>query len=156
MRPVKHSPGRARAHRRRVVLAKVALATAAVITSSACATGASAVAASTYRQYSLYRSASASVQRTPDETFEAAATLLLERHDVEITDLNETHRQCTAVVGDRTLTLRVTVAGAGRSRLSILVGGVDDVSGSQALADRLLQQICVQLEASCELSTPAP
>ena len=114
------------AHCLPIVLVHTMVVAVVVIIGSGCATSTSTVAASTYRQFSLYRSASAAVRQPPDHSFELAAAFLLERGDIEITHLNEAHRQCTAVAGDRTLTFRVIDAGSGRSRLSMLVGGVED------------------------------
>ena len=121
-----------------------------------CATGTSAVAAPTHRKASLYRSASAHVQLAPDDAFVPAAALLLEREDIEITDLNEAQHRCKAVAGDRKLTFRVIESGAGGSRLSMLVGGGHDPEANQELADRLIQEICGRLGVACESGTGLP
>ena len=118
-----------------------------------CATGTSAVAASTHRKASLHRSASAHVQLAPDDAFVPAAELLLEREDIEITDLNQARNQCKAVAGDRKLTFRVIESGAGGSRLSMLVGGGHDPEANQELADELVKEICGRLGVACESGT---
>jgi len=133
-----------------------ALGIVIAIASSGCSSASTVAATSAYRQVSLYRSASAHVSLAPDDAFEPAVTFLLERDDIEITDLNETHRQCTAVLGDRTLTFRVIAAGTDRSRLSMLVGGVDDANGSQKVADGLIRDICGHLSPPCEIGSGAP
>jgi len=127
-----------------------------VLWSSACATGTSAAAASTYGRTSVYRSATAYVELAPDQTFNSAVRMLLERGDIEITDLKEANNRFKAVAGDRKLTVRVIESGTGRSRLSVLVGGGDDPNRNQELADRLMQQICGRLEVACESGTGAP
>jgi hypothetical protein len=121
-----------------------------------CATGTSAVAASTHGKASVYRSATAYVELAPDKAFNPAVKMLLERGDIEITDLKEANNRCKAVAGDRTLTFRVIESGTGRSRLSVLVGGGDNPDANQELADRLMQQICGRLEVACESGTGAP
>lgn len=148
--------GSERTSRRPVIPGLGVLALAVVIGASGCAAAASTTAASTYRKVSLYRSAAAYAPQASDEVFDSAAKLLLDRDDIDITDLNEAHRQCTAVAGDRTLTLRVINAGPGRSRISLLVGGIEDDAGSQALADGLLEAICSRLAVPCEWGTRAP
>jgi len=115
-----------------------------------CATGTSAVAASTHGRASVYRSATAYVQLAPEQAFDPAVKILLERGDIEITDLKEANNRCKAVVGDRTLTFRVIESGEGRSRMSILIGGGDATEANQQLADALMQQICGRLEVACE------
>ena len=117
---------------------------------SACALGASMGAASTHGGATLYRSATAFVQLAPDRAFNPAVKVLLERSDIEITDLKEANSRCKAVVGDRTLTFRVIESGEGRSRMSILIGRGDGTEANQQLADALMQQICGRLEVACE------
>jgi len=116
-----------------------------------CATGTSAVAASTHGSASVYRSATAYVQLAPEQAFNPAVKMLLERGDIEITDLKEANNRCSAVEGDHRLTFRVIESGGGRSRLSMLVGGGDDPDANQELADTLIQAICGRLPAACEL-----
>ena len=111
----------------------------------------SAVAASTHRSASVYRSATAYVQLEPDQAFNRAVKMLLERGDIEITDLKEANNRCSAVEGDHRLTFRVIESGGGRSRLSMLVGGGDDPDANQELADTLIQAICGRLPTACEL-----
>jgi hypothetical protein len=115
-----------------------------------CAAGATSAAASTYGSASLYRSATAYVQLAPDKAFNPAVKMLLERGDIEITDLKEADNRCKAVAGDRKLTFRVIESVAGRSRLSILVGGGNDPDANQNLADSLMQTICSRLSVACE------
>jgi len=86
----------------------------------------------------------------PGKAFKPAVKMLLERGDIEVTDLNEANNRCKAVVGDRTLTFRVIESGEGRSRMSILIGGGDGTEANQQLADALMQQICGRLEVACE------
>lgn len=127
-----------------------ALCTSIAIGACGCATGTSAVAASTHGRTSLYRSASAYVQLAPEDAFEPAVKLLLEREDIEITDLKEANSRCKAVAGDRKLTLRVIESGEGLSRLSLLVGGGNDPDSNQQLADGLMHEICGRLGVACE------
>jgi hypothetical protein len=133
-----------------------ALVTAIAIGACGCATGTSTVAASTHGRASVYRSATAYVQLEPDKAFNPAVKMLLERGDIEITDLKETNNRCKAVAGDRKLTFRVIESANGRSRLSMLVGGGDDPDANQELADRMMQQICARLAVACESGTGAP
>jgi len=130
--------------------AVAAVVTAIAIGACGCATGTSAVAASTHGRASVYRSATAYVELAPGEAFKPAVKMLLERGDIEITDLNEANNRCKAVVGDRTLTFRVIESGEGRSRMSILIGRGDGTEANQQLADALMQQICGRLEVACE------
>jgi hypothetical protein len=118
---------------------------------SACATRTSSVAASTHSRASLYRSSTAYVQQSPDRAFNPAVNILLERTDIEITNLEEADNRCTAKAGDRKLTLRVIEADRNRSRLSLLVGGGDDPAANQELAERLMRDICAHFGAACEL-----
>lgn len=127
-----------------------ALCIAIAIGISGCATGTSTMAASTHAKSSLYRSASATVRLTPEHTFEPAVKLLLERDDIEITDLEEANNSCKAIAGSRKLTLRVIKVDDERSRLSLLVGSGDDPEANQELAEILIQDICARLEAACE------
>ena len=122
----------------------------AAIGSYGCATGTSALAASTHGTASLYRSATAYVSLPPERAFNPAVKMLLERGDIQITDLKEADNRCKAVAGDRTLTFRVIESSDGRSRLSLLVGGGSDPEGNQALADELMRAICRRLEVTCE------
>jgi hypothetical protein len=112
--------------------------------------GTSAGAASTYGKASVYGSASARVRLAPDEVFDPSAELLLERGDIEITNLDEAENRCTAVAGDRTVTFRVIDSGTGACRLSIQVGGGQDRVTNQRLADELLRSICGRLPVPCE------
>jgi len=137
-------------------VASWALVAAIAFGACGCATGTSAVAASTHRKASLHRSASAHVQLAPDDAFVPAAELLLEREDIEITDLNQARNQCKAVAGDRKLTFRVIESGAGGSRLSMLVGGGHDPEANQELADELVKEICGRLGVACESGTGLP
>jgi hypothetical protein len=123
---------------------------------SACATGVSAGAASTYGRASIYRSSSAYVQLAPEEAFNPSVEMLLERGDIEITELNESDNRCKAVSGDRKLTFRVIESGTGRSRLSVLVGGGHNPEANQELADTLMEQICGRLTIACRPATEAP
>lgn len=115
-----------------------------------CATGASAAGASVSSASSVYGSASAYVQLPPDQAFNPAVKMLLERGDIEITDLKEANNRCKAVAGDHKLTFRVIESGAGRSRLSMLVGGGYDPVSNQEMADELLDTICRRLSVACE------
>ena len=123
---------------------------AAAFGASGCATGASAAGGSTVRSASIYRSASATVQLAPDQAFNPAVKILLERGDIEITDLKEHDNRCRAVAGDRKLTFKVVDNGTGRSRLSMVVGGGNDPEANQELADNLMRAICDRLPVSCE------
>ena len=120
-----------------------------------CAAGATSAAASTYGSAALYRSATAYVHLAPDKAFNPAVEMLLERGDIEITDLKETNNRCKAVAGDRNLTFRVIESVPGRSRLSILVGGGNDPDANQSLADSLMRTICSRLSEACEFE-PGP
>jgi hypothetical protein len=115
------------------------------ISAGGCAMGTSAVGASTYRKASNYRSATATVDLSPEDVFEAAVKLLLERKDIEITELEEGANRCSAVAGDLTLTLRVIEVGSDRTRLSMLVGGGRDPEANQYLADELVEEIRARL-----------
>ena len=53
------------------------------------------------------------VQLAPDQAFNPAVKILLERGDIEITDLKEHDNRCRAVAGDRKLTFRVVEYGDG-------------------------------------------
>lgn len=134
----------------RTIITSAGLLTALVLAASGCTSGASAVAGSTYSSGSVYRSATAYVQIAPDQAFNPAVKMLLERGDIEITDLKEADNRCKAVTGDHKITFRVIESGAGRSRLSMLVGGGRDPVSNQELADDLLQTICRRLSAACE------
>ena len=128
-----------------------ALVASIAIATCGCATGTSAVAASTHGSASVYRSATAYVQLAPEQAFNPAVKMLLERGDIETTDLKEANKRCSTVEGDHRLTFRVIESGGGRSRLSMLVGGGDDPDANQELADTLIQAICGRLPAACEL-----
>ena len=130
--------------------AAVALVTAIAIATCGCATGTSAMAASTHGKASVYRSATAYVQLAPEQAFNPAVKMLLERGDIEITDLKEANNRCIAVAGDRKLTFRVIESTEGRSRLSMLVGGGTDPLANEELAARLMQQICGRLGVACD------
>jgi hypothetical protein len=133
----------------------VMIAIVAIVTYG-CATGTSAVAASTHGSASVYRSATAYVQLAPDQAFNPAVKLLLERGDIEITDLKEANNRCSAVEGDHRLTFRVIESVGGRSRLSMLVGGGDDREANQELADELIRRICARLPTPCEFGAVEP
>lgn len=120
------------------------------IGSCGCAASTSALAASTHGKASVYGSASAYVRLAPDRAFNPAVKMLLERGDIEITNLKEVDNRCKAVSGDRTLTFRVIESSDGRSRLSLLVGGGNDPEANQVLADDLMGAICKRLEVTCE------
>jgi hypothetical protein len=137
-------------------LAVGALLASIALWASACATGTSAVAASTHGKASVYRSATAYIRLTPDRAFKPAVEMLLERGDIEITDLKEANNRCKAVAGDRKLTFRVIESTEERSRLSLLVGGGDDPVANQELADRLMQQICGRLGVACDFGVDDP
>lgn len=139
-----------------ISLAIGALLASLALWSTACASRTSALAASTHGRTSVYRSATAYVQLAPDKAFNPAVKMLLERGDIEITDLKEVNNRCKAVAGDRTLTFRVIESTNGRSRLSILVGGGNDPEANQELADKLMGQFCGRLEVACESGTGAP
>jgi hypothetical protein len=136
-----------------VTLTGEALLASMMMCTSACATRASVVAASTYGGASVYRSATAHVELPPDRAFNPAAKMLLERGDIEITDLKEAENRCRAVSGAHTITLRVIESSGGRSRISILVGGGDDSDASQVLADDLISRICARLGTTCVFGT---
>lgn len=104
----------------------------------------------TYQKGSVYRSATAYVALAPEEVFNPAVKLLLERGDIDITKLKESESRCSAVVGNHKLTLRVVEAGPGRSRLSMLVGGGHDPEANQEMADELVRRICSRLSVQCE------
>ena len=133
-----------------------ALVVSVAIAGCGCATGASSVAASTYAKASAYGSASAYVRLEPQEAFDSAVKLLLEREDIKIIGLTETDSRCTAAAGDRNLTFRVIESSPGRSRLSMMVGGGSDSGGNEAWAAALLQQICGRLSAACDFKTVGP
>jgi len=114
------------------------------------------VGASTAGKVSAHRSATASVALAPEDVFEPAVTILLERDDIEITALDEAANRCTAVSGDVTITLWVIASAPGRSRLSIMVGRGTDADANQALADRLAGTICLKLGPACETAQPSP
>jgi hypothetical protein len=82
--------------------------------------------------------------------------MLLERGDIQITDLEEADNRCQAVAGDQKLTFRVIESTEERSRLSLLVGGGDDPVANQELADRLMRQICGGLGVACDLEVDNP
>ena len=115
-----------------------------------CAMGSSAVGASTYQKSTVYRSAAATVDLGPEDAFEAAVKLLLERDDIEITELEEGANRCTARAGDHKLTLRVTAVGPGRTRLSMLVGGGRDTESNQTLADEIVEEVCARFAKKCD------
>ena len=132
-----------------VVFLDGALLMAVVIGACGCAINVSAVGASTYQKGSVYRSATAYVELTPEDAFEPAVKLLLEREDIEITKLEEAENRCSAVAGNHKLTLRVVEADPGRSRLSLLVGGGRDAEANQGVANELMMRICLRLGAGC-------
>ena len=136
--------------------AVAAVVTAIAIGACGCTTGTSAVAASTHGRASVYRSATAYVELAPGEAFKPSVKMLLERGDIEVTDLKEADNRCKAVAGDRKMTFRVIESADGRSRLSVLVGGGNNPDANQELADRLMQQICGSLEVPCESGTGSP
>jgi hypothetical protein len=129
---------------------RAALLVAVAIGACGCAAGSSAVATSTYGKASVYRSATAYVELAPEDAFEPAVGLLLEREDIEITDLKEAENSCTAVAENRRLTLRVIESTPGRSRLSVMVGGGNDGDANDLLAKDLLVAICGRLRSACE------
>ena len=86
----------------------------------------------------------------PDQAFNPAVEVLLERGDIEITDLKEADNRCRAVVGDHKITFKVVASGAGLARLSMVVGGGDDPGVNQELADSLMRGICSRLPVACE------
>ena len=133
-----------------------ALVAVVAIVAHGCATGTSTVAASTHGKSSVYRSATAYVELAPDRAFNPAVKMLLERGDIEITDLKEANNRCKAVEGDRKLTFRVIESSGGRSRLSMLVGGGDDPDANQALADDMIRRICARLPVPCEFVAIEP
>jgi hypothetical protein len=120
------------------------------IGATGCAMGTSAVGASTYQKSSVYRSAAATVDLPPEEAFESAVKLLLERKDIEITELEEEANRCSARAGDQTLTLRVIEVASDRTRLSLLVGGGRDTESNQDLADEIVEAICARFAKNCD------
>lgn len=128
-----------------------ALCTVIVIGASGCSSGASTMAASTYGRASLYRSATATVRLASEDAFERAVKLLLERDDIQITELMEADHRCRAIVGNLEVGVRVIEVDGDRSRLSLLVGGGDDPEANQELADSLMKDICARLGTTCEL-----
>ena len=114
------------------------------------------MAASTHGRASVYRSETAYVELAPDQAFNPAVKMLLERGDIEITDLKEAENRCRAVSGHHTITLRVIESGDGRSRISILVGGGDDPDASRDLADDLIWRICARLGTKCDFRADEP
>ncbi|MEE4274070.1 MAG: hypothetical protein V2I67_20500 [Thermoanaerobaculales bacterium] len=120
------------------------------IGTTGCAMGTSAVGASTYQKASIYRSAAATVDLGPEDAFEAAVKLLLERDDIEITELEEDANRCSARAGDQTLTLRIIEVGSERTRLSLLVGGGRDTESNQDLADEMIAEVCARLGSACD------
>lgn len=127
-----------------------ALLIATALAACGCATGTSAVAGTTYQKSSVYRSATARVALAPEDAFNPAVKLLLERGDINITKLKESENRCSAIVGSHKLTFRVIEAGPGRSRLSLMVGGGHDPAANQDLADELVRGICSRLSVQCE------
>jgi len=130
--------------------ALVALLGLVAIGTTGCAMGTSAVGASTYQKASVYRSAAATVDLGPEDAFEAAVKLLLERDDIEITELDEEANRCSARAGDQTLTLRIIEVGSERTRLSLLVGGGRDTESNQDLADEMIAEVCARLGSACD------
>jgi hypothetical protein len=130
--------------------ALVALLGLVAIGTTGCAMGTSAVGASTYQKASIYRSAAATVDLGPEDAFEAAVKLLLERDDIEITELEEDANRCSARAGDQTLTLRIIEVGSERTRLSLLVGGGRDTESNQDLADEMIAEVCARLGSACD------
>lgn len=129
------------------------LVVAIMMSGFGCSVGASNMAASTYGKGSVYRSASAFVELAADQTFNPAVKMLLERGDIEITDLKEADNRCRAVAGEHKLTFKVVDAGPGRSRLSMVVGGGNDPDANQELANVLMTAICGRLPVACEGQT---
>jgi hypothetical protein len=121
-----------------------------------CASGAAVAGGSTQRTASVYRSATAYIRLAPDQAFNHGVELMLERGDIEITNLKETDNRCKAVTGDHKITFRVIESTEGRSRMSLLVGGGDDPKANQQLADSLLHAICGGLSIACEFEPGAP
>jgi hypothetical protein len=113
-------------------------------------TGTSTLAASTHRKASVYRSATGYVRLPADQVFNAVVKMLLERGDIELTDLKEAENRFRAVAAGRKLSFRVIESTNEKSRLSLLVGGGDDPETNQEIAERLMQQICGRLEVPCE------
>jgi len=126
------------------------------IVTAGCATGVSTVAASTARTATNYRSASSHVRLGTDEVFDSAVGLLLERDDIEVDGVDEASRRCSAVAGDRRLTLRVIDDGVGGSRLSVTVGRGDDTDANQALAELLVREICERFGDACDPAADPP
>jgi len=126
------------------------------IVAAGCASGVSTVAASTARTATNYRSASSHVRLGADEVFDSAVGLLLERDDIEVDGVDEASHRCSAVAGERTLTLRVIDDGTRGSRLSLTVGHGDDGDTNQALAERLLREICRRFGDTCDPAADSP
>lgn len=141
-RSVKRSPA--------IPLAGGALLATMALWISACMTGTSTLAASTHRKASVYRSATGYVRLPADQVFNAVVRMLLERGDIELTDLKEAENRFRAVAAGRKLSFRVIESTNEKSRLSLLVGGGDDPETNQEIAERLMQQICGRLEVPCE------
>lgn len=131
------------------VVTLVALLGLVAIGTTGCAMGTSAVGASAYQKATSYRSAVATVDLGPEDAFEAAVKLLLERDDIEITELEEGANRCSARAGDHTLMLRVIKVNSERTRLSLLVGGGRDTESNQNLADEMIAEVCARLGSAC-------
>jgi hypothetical protein len=108
------------------------------------------MAASTHAAASTYRSATAYVALSPDDAFETAARILLDRNDLEITALDDVVRRCTADMGTNTVTVRVIESSPGRSRLTVSVGGGDEPGSNESLATAVLRDVCERLSVPCE------
>jgi hypothetical protein len=139
-----------------ILVVGVVAAIVAALTAIGCALGGATGAASTSGAASRYRTASVLVAVEPEKAFKSAVTVLLERGDVEITNLTESKNRCRAAVGRQKLSLRVLESGPDRSRLSLMVGGGDDPSTNLELAEDLLQAICDGLPVSCEPGADVP
>jgi hypothetical protein len=137
-------------------LAICAILVAATCSVLGCASGAAVAGGSTQRTASDYGSASAYIRLAPNQAFNHGVELMLERGDIEITDIKEADNRCKAVTGSQKLTLRVIEAGPGRSRLSMLVGGGNDRDANQELAGSLIRAICNSLSVSCEFAPGTP
>jgi len=108
------------------------------------------MAALTHAAASTYRSATAYVELSPEDAFEASTRMLLDRDDLEITALDEAGRRCTASMGAHTVTVRVIESTPVRSRLTVTVGGGDEPASNESLATALVRDVCKRLPVPCE------
>jgi hypothetical protein len=108
------------------------------------------MAASTHAAASTYRSATAYVALSPDDAFETAARMLLDRNDLDITALDEVGMRCTATMGPRTVSVRLIESTPGRSRLTVSVGGGDEPGSNESLATAVLRDVCGRFPVPCE------